>query len=134
MANTTLQGTIKKIHDTITKVYNEKEYKTRVLWLEEAKDQYPSVWSLETSGDKTLLLDTLKEGDVVDCKIDIVGRSYTTKDGEEKVFNSLKCFGINKVSSAPVRKDKPMPPPEKDLSYLPMGTMTNEEADSQLPF
>jgi hypothetical protein len=138
MATVTLQGTIKKIYDTVTRTVGDKDYKTKVFWLEEVKDQYPSVWSLETSGEKTLLLDSNKVGDLVDCKIEIVGRSYT-KDGEEKVFNSLKCFGIYKVNgqqqtSAPQQKQQPFPPVEKDLSHLPIGTMSDNEIDNSLPF
>ena len=137
MANVTLQGKIKQIHETVSRVHNEKEFKTRVLWLEEIKDSYPSTWSLETSGDKTLLLDSHKVGDVVDCKVDIVGRAYTGKDGKEGVFNSLKCFGIYKVegqqqSSAPAQRQQPTPP--KDNPNLPPMQLVKEEEIDSLPF
>jgi len=138
MATVKLQGRIKKIKETVTRTANDKDYKTRVFWLEEVKDQYPSVWSLETQGEKTLLLDSHKIGDLVDCNIDIVGRSYT-KDGKENVFNSLKCFSIFKVNSqqqsAPAQqKQQPMPPAEKDLSHLPVSNISYEDANSDLPF
>jgi len=136
MANVTLQGKIKQIHETVSRVHNEKEFKTRVLWLEEIKDSYPSTWSLETSGDKTLLLDSHKVGDIVDCKVDIVGRAYTGKDGKEGVFNSLKCFGIYKVegqqqASAPSQKQEPQPP--KDNPNMPPRQVVAEPTDD-LPF
>lgn len=140
MANVTLQGKIKQIHETVSRVHNEKEFKTRVFWVEEIKDSYPSTWSIETSGDKTLLLDSYKVGDIVDCKVDIVGRAYTGKDGKEGVFNSLKCFGIYKVegqqqTSVPAQKQQPQPP--RDNPNIPPKQFVNvsdEDLDSQLPF
>jgi len=97
MAQITLQGRLKQINNTVTT--GAKDYKSRTFFLEEIKDQYASTWSLELSGDKVSIIDTYKLGDMVDCKIDIVGKEYT-KDGVLKVFNSLKCFGIYKVAGS----------------------------------
>ena len=136
MATVTLQGKIKDIKETATRTANDKDFKTRIFWLEEIKDQYPSVWSLETQGEKTLLLDSHKIGDVVDCKVEIVGRSWT-KDGKENVFNSLKCFGIYKVEGqqqaiAPAQRQQPQPP--KDNPNLPPMQQVKEEDVDSLPF
>jgi hypothetical protein len=136
MATLTLQGKIKRIHDTVSRVHNDKDFKTRTFWIEEVKDQYPATWSLETQGEKTTMLDNFKEGDLVDCKIELIGRFYVGKDGKEGVFNSLKCFGVYKVdgqqnNTSTTQKKQAQPPIEKDLSHLPI---TNGESSEELPF
>jgi hypothetical protein len=91
MANIILTGIIKKINPSEVKGSFEK----RTFHLGEEKDKYPSVWQLETHQTMCNALDAYTTGDKVECHVDVVGREWN-----DKAFNTLKCYRINKLSSA----------------------------------
>lgn len=91
-----LIGTIKKKFDAV--VYGN--FEKRVMWLEEvAEERYPNTWQLELWKDDVKMLDSYKEGDYVTCYVDIKGKLITkdkSRDGDEWVSNTLKCWNIEK--------------------------------------
>ncbi len=89
-----LQGTIKKIGNTETFAsgFQKREF---VLLTDET---YPQPISIEVMGDKIDILDPMKEGDNVSVGINIRGREWTSPLGENKYFNSIVAWKIQKLS------------------------------------
>ena len=88
-----LQGTIKKLFDTQTFAsgYQKREL---VLLTEE---QYPQPISIEFLSEKISLLDNLSQGEKVKVGINIRGREWTSPQGEEKYFNSIIGWRVEKL-------------------------------------
>lgn len=91
MATIILTGLIKKINASEVKGSFEK----RTFLLAEEKDSYPSVWQLEAHQAFCNLLDQYKPGDKVECHVDVTGREW-----QDKAFNTLKCYRINRLEQA----------------------------------
>lgn len=91
-----IKGTLIEILPT--KIVSDK-FKTREIWVETTEGQYPQTISLQLTQDKC---DTFPHqvGAQVDLKINIEGRKWTNPQGEEKVFNTLKCWGWNETQQA----------------------------------
>lgn len=92
-----LTGTIEKIFDT--KEFGEKGFKKRELILNSG-GEYPQVISIEFVQDKTAILDKYAVGDNVEVGININGRKWTSPEGEDKYFNTLSGWKINKLSAS----------------------------------
>lgn len=89
-----------KLSGVIRKVFSEKVYgdfHKRVFLLQELNQKHPQIWSLEMWHDDTSELDLYKQGDVVECEVQVVGRMYEKSSGEENAINLLKCTSINKI-------------------------------------
>ena len=87
-----LQGKIRRIFDS--NVFGN--FEKRVMWLDEVSETYPNTWQLEFWNKDCVIPDSYKEGDFVTCYIDIKGKLFSKKDGEEGVGNTLKCWNIEK--------------------------------------
>lgn len=103
MPTVILSGTIKKINPSEVKGTFEK----RIFHLGEEKDKYPSVWSLEAHQAFCNELDKYSVGDKIECHVDISGREWN-----DKAFNTLKCYRINKLQAA---EKAPEPAYQPDL-------------------
>ena len=89
-----LQGTVKKIFDTLTYANGFQKREMVLLTLE----QYPQPISIEFLQDKIDLLQNVKEGESVKVGINIRGREWTNPQGEVKYFNSITGWRLEKVS------------------------------------
>lgn len=71
-----IKGTVKVLEDT--QEIGEKGFKKRLIVVT-TQEQYPQDIAIEFTGDKTILLDEIAEGETVDVSINIRGREYNGK-------------------------------------------------------
>jgi len=64
-------------------------------------EQYPQHLGLQVNQDKCDVLNNYKVGEEVIVSLNIKGRLWTNKDGNEIAFNTLECWKISKGESAP---------------------------------
>jgi Ser-tRNA(Ala) deacylase AlaX len=92
----------------------------------ETGGQYPKKIAIAIWGET---LPKLKEGEKVDCQIDIESREYN-----QRWYTEVRCFKVDIISGA-AKSDKP-----KTDSKKPVATKSEEDfssfepADNQLPF
>lgn len=80
----------------------------------ETKEQYPQSIVLQVSQDKCKVLDNYKLGDLVQVSINVRGRKWIDKNGQDRFFNTLEVWKITNESSAPVSVPAPEPTMEDD--------------------
>ena len=100
-----LQGTIKKIGETQT--FASGFQKAEVVL--ETNEQYKQYLSVDFLQDKIDLLNNVSVGDSVKIGINLNGRLWTNPQGEEKCFNSIVAWRIEKVSSENTNTQAPQP-------------------------
>lgn len=100
-----LQGTVKKVGETQT--FASGFQKREMILL--TNDQYPQNISIEFLSDKIDLLNNVSEGEGVKVGININGRLWTNPQGEEKCFNSIIGWRIEKVSGENTNTEAPQP-------------------------
>jgi|ERR1044072_2783776 hypothetical protein len=128
-AKVTLSGKIKTIFPA--EVYGN--FEKRVMWLEETVDRYPQTYSIEFHQGDCNVLDAFKEGDEVQCSINLRGRHWQ-KDDKEGVMNTFQCWRIKKVSPA---AGTPATDPGKEYQQAEAvhhGTAPAAEVADELPF
>ena len=74
----------------------------------ETNSQYHQTIQLELTKDNCSLIDDLNIGDPINAVYNLNGRKWLSPQGEDKYFNSLVCWRINKVEPA-----APMQPSEE---------------------
>ena len=107
-----LKGELIRIYDT--KQVSEK-FALREFVIE-TKEQYPQSIILQVSQDKCKVLDNYKLGDLVQVSINVRGRKWTDKDGNDRFFNTLEVWKITNESSAHVSVPAPAVK-ENDLPF-----------------
>lgn len=114
-----LTGTIEKIYDT--KSVSDK-FKTREFVIKTIEDKYPQTILIQMTQDKCAKLDNYNVGETVKCHINIRGRMWTSKTGEEKCFNTIEAWKletIEGISSAPSDSAEPPTIQSGDSDNLP---------------
>ena len=100
-----VQGFIKKVLDA--QQVSEK-FTKREIWVE-TTDQYPQTLNIQFTQDKCSVLDGFKVGDSVKIGINLNGRTWTSPQGEEKCFNTITGWKIEKTDSANNTQVAPQP-------------------------
>lgn len=92
-----------KITGTITDIFRPEASGTftkRVFWLKEPDtERYPQHWELELHNDDGKRLDRFQVGQRVEAEVELRGRKWEGQ-GKVKVFNSLKCLGLQLAGEA----------------------------------
>jgi hypothetical protein len=96
-------------------------FEKRVLWLDETTEKYPQTYTIEFIQGDVNTLDAFKEGQEVECHINLRGR-HSEKNGKEYVFNSLQCWRIKKLADAPAGSQAPQETANADLGYAPVAS------------
>jgi len=112
-----VQGFIKKVLDA--QQVSEK-FTKREIWVE-TTDQYPQTLNIQFTQDKCSVLDGFKVGESVKIGINLNGRTWTSPQGEEKCFNTITGWRIEKTEG-------------NQESTLPPAPSLDVNADSDLPF
>ena len=86
-----------------TKTFGEKGFRKREFIIV-TDDQYPQHIILELIQDKCDLLDEFNVGDDVKVAININGRLWVNPQGEEKCFNALQGWRIEKSNEEGVQE------------------------------
>ena len=120
-----IKGTIKKIHQTET--VGSSGFQKRKIWVEiDLDSKYPQTIEVEFQGDKTSLVDNLRDGQVVDLSINLKGREWTSPAGEKKVFNTIVAWKVQVEGGQQSQPDNSFNrPPETNVV---------EDDSSTLPF
>ena len=127
-----------------TKQVSDKFKSRDMVLTTEAASPYPQYVTFQLSQDKCSLLDGLNVGDEIKVLFNLKGRSWTSPQGEEKFFNTLDAWKIEKVgagaSKTPaanpaktnVQGQAPAPAAAAAASSAP--TFTASSVDDDLPF
>lgn len=88
-----ITGTLYKKMDTqqVTDNYQKRNFIIKV------EGTYPEYVLMQVSNIKCNLLDTFKVGETLKCGINIKGKLWTNKQGEETVINNIEAWKINKL-------------------------------------
>ena len=114
-----LKGVIKVIGETIQ--VSEK-FSKRELVITDSSGMYPQDISMQLQKDKCSLADGLNVGDEVNVFYNLLGRSWTSPQGEVKYFNTLECWKIDRLNvstQAPAPTTQPTLPPLADVIGQP---------------
>lgn len=115
-----LTGVVKAIKPTIQVT---EKFRKREFVVTDSAGMYPQHIQFQVVNDKCDLLDNVSEGQTVEVHYNILGREWTSPQGEIKYFNTLDAWRIEYVGSAPI--------PQAEQVQQPTAT---EEEDSDLPF
>ena len=110
-----LQGTVKKIGETQTFASGFQKREMVLL----TDEQYPQPIQIDFLSDKIDLLNNVSEGESVKIGINIRGRLWTNPQGEEKYFNSISGWRLEKVSGENTNTQAPIFSPVMD--FIPRG-------------
>jgi len=103
-----LKGEIIRIYDT--KQVSDK-FAKREFVLETA-EQYPQQILIQATNERCGILDKLTIGQEVTASINLRGRKWTDKDGNDKYFNTIEAWKINFGEAT-----APTPKPTNDLPF-----------------
>jgi single-strand DNA-binding protein len=70
---------------------------------------YPQHISVQCTNDKCVMLDNLSVGTEVSLEINLRGREWMSPKGEVKYFNTIECWKVDIIGSAPTIKSLPAP-------------------------
>lgn len=120
-----LTGTIKKIGELQT--YASGFQKRELILLTE--ETYPQPISIEFLQDKSDLLDPYKEGESVKVSINIRGKMWTSPQGEDKYFNSIVGWRLEKTEGSNTAE-----PTKNANDYKATPSEAFEDLEDSLPF
>jgi len=92
-------------------------------------EQYPQHILIEFAQDKCDLVDPYQIGEQVKVSINLRGRMWTNPQGEEKYFNQIQGWRIERIAGAPTIA----PAIPTAQSFIPATNFSEEDPDS-LPF
>lgn len=113
-----------KVHKVLDLIKVSDKFKKRDLVIETG-EKYPQLIAIETHNDNTDMLNNLREGDVVECDINLRGREWKNPQGETKYFNSLVCWRMsllddersNEAAFSPKEIANSYEPEDEDLPF-----------------
>ena len=94
----------------------------------ETDTQYKQYLLLQVVKDKCAVLDGYEVGENVKVSLNLNGRLWTNPQGEEKCFNTLDCWKIEKETNEP--QQTPQPTGVQEGATVGKGT----EEEDPLPF
>jgi len=102
-----LEGTLKVISETVQVT---DKFSKRDFVLVDDSSMYPQEIAFQLAQDKCPILDGYMEGEKVEVSFNLKGRMWTSPQGEDKYFNTLEAWRIEKVgASAPAPRNKKIP-------------------------
>ena len=125
-----LQGTVKKVGETQTFASGFQKRELVLL----TNEQYPQPIQIDFLSDKIDLLNNVSEGESVKVGINIRGRLWTNPQGEEKYFNSISGWRLEKVSGENTNTEAPQPNTFQTPAPTTSTDPFEDEQDDTLPF
>jgi len=91
-----LTGTLRTIRNIqqISDKFQKREF------IIETQGQYKQTIQLELKGDKCDIIDAYTVGEEIVCDINIEGRIWVNPQGEEKCFNTISCWKIQRPNAS----------------------------------
>lgn len=102
-----LQGKVKLVGQT--EKVSDKFKKRELVITTNDNPTYPQHISVQCTNDKCVMLDNLSVGTEVSLEINLRGKEWMSPKGEVKYFNTIECWKLDVISSAPVVKSLPAP-------------------------
>lgn len=84
-----------KIH-SISQTQNVSDTFSKREFVVETQEEYKQYLLLQVVKDKCSLLDNYEKGSEIKVSLNLKGRLWTNPKGEEKCFNTLECWKIEK--------------------------------------
>ena len=84
-----------KIH-SISQTQNVSDTFSKREFVVETQEEYKQYLLLQVVKDKCSVLDSYKKGNEVKVSLNLKGRLWQNPQGEEKCFNTLECWKIEK--------------------------------------
>lgn len=125
-----LQGTVKKIGETQTFASGFQKRELVLL----TNEQYPQPIQIDFLSDKIDLLNNVSEGESVKVGINIRGKEWTNPQGEEKCFNSIVAWRLEKVNGENTNTEAPQPNTFQTPAPATSTDPFEDEQDDNLPF
>ena len=126
-----------KVHKVLDLIKVSDKFKKRDLVIETG-EKYPQLIAIETHNDNTDMLNNLREGDIVECDINLRGREWKNPQGETKYFNSLVCWRMSLLdderSNEAAFSPKEYAKKEADKMFHEDIARSYEPEDEDLPF
>ena len=123
-----ITGTLKTVRDIqqISASFQKREFVIETL------DQYSQTIQLELHQDKTDIIDAYGICEEVICDINIRGKAWVNPQGEEKVFNTLVCWKIQRSNST----NSPSAETKTSPQEFPQANQSNSfiEDENDTPF
>jgi hypothetical protein len=95
--NQTIQGRF--LGAGAVKTVGQNNAKLRNFWVDITDNPaYPNTPEFQLFGDKVILVDNLKKGEMIVVNYNLNGRKYTNAEGKEGVITNLQCWKIQKVT------------------------------------
>lgn len=101
-----LQGKVKLVGQT--EQVSDKFKKRELVITTNDNPTYPQHISVQCTNDKCVMLDNLSVGSEVSLEINLRGREWTSPSGQIKYFNTIECWKLDVISSAPDVKSAPV--------------------------
>lgn len=101
-----------------TQQVTDKFKKRELIVITEPNSQYPQHIKVQFSQDKCEQADSIRPGDECKFEVNLRGRLYTDKNGQENTVTNLEVWRVTKLSSA----------------SQPATTQLSEPEDDSLPF
>jgi len=82
-------------------------------------ENFPQFIAVEFQQDRVDLIDPYKVGDNVTVSFNLSGRLWVNPQGEEKCFNTIKCWKIQRVAGAPAQAPTPSAQVQEEMPDIP---------------
>lgn len=130
----TLEAEVYKVHETQQKTETFSVREAIVILDPSAK--YPAYITIQATNNNTGLFDGLQKGQRVTVHLNINGRLYTDKQGQERSFTSLGCWKLETNGQAPQPAVSPAstPPPPSTPAMPPTVDISSDDDPNELPF
>lgn len=109
-----LKGKVKLVGQT--EAVSDKFKKRDLVITTNENPTYPQYITVQCTNDKCVMLDNLSVGTEVSLEINLRGREWKSPQGDTRYFNTIECWKVDVIGSAPVVKSLPAPI-EDDLPF-----------------
>src|SRR5690606_29702675 len=110
-----------------TQQITEKFQKREAIVCLDPSSQYPAYITLEATQKNVDLFDGIKKGDRIQADINLNGKLWTDKQGEEKAFTSLNVWSLSIVNTTPISTSS-TPPPASSPDLPPPSADDSEDS------
>lgn len=109
-----LKGKVKLVGQT--EAVSDKFKKRDLVITTNENPTYPQYITVQCTNDKCVMLDNLSVGTEVSLEINLRGREWKSPQGDTRYFNTIECWKVDVIGSAPVIKSLPAIAPD-DLPF-----------------
>ena len=109
-----LKGKVKLVGQT--EAVSDKFKKRDLVITTNENPTYPQYITVQCTNDKCVMLDNLSVGTEVSLEINLRGREWKSPQGDTRYFNTIECWKVDVIGSAPMIKSLPAPI-EDDLPF-----------------